>query len=131
MKLFGVLILVMTCSAAVSANQKQPISGNSAINMKMHYTEIVPGEKIEFTIGHKKYCPQDNLSIKQYESEEYLSSTENDKKVPVKILNIHVRLFSPCSNNPKKVTESLKVPGDKTRMTHVYLFSDTDMNINQ
>jgi hypothetical protein len=45
------------------------MSGNSAINVKMHYTEIVPGENIEFIIGHKKYCPQDNLSINQYESE--------------------------------------------------------------
>lgn len=128
MKAFGILLLALACSQA-SADKKQPVSGTPGVNMKMHYTEIVPGENIEFKVGHKKYCPQDNLSVKRYESEEFLPSTETGNKVPVRVLNIHVRLFSPCSNKPSETAKTLIISGDKKRMTHVYLFTDKDMKV--
>ncbi len=131
LKEFSAILIALLLSPTLSASQvkRKPVSGTPGVSMKMHYTEIVPGENIEFKVGHKKYCPQDNLTVKRYESEEDLPSTETGKKVPVRVLNVHIRLFSPCSNNPSKAAKTLKISGDKKRMTHVYLFADTDMKV--
>ena len=103
-------ILTQTLNAAQI--KKKPFGKSSFVNMKMHYREIVSGEKTEFKVGHNNYCTADNLTVDRYESEKLLTSNESGKKTPVRILNIHVRLFSPCSNQPNRKTSVIEVAGE-------------------
>jgi hypothetical protein len=121
-----ILALVSLSSASPSVPQ-----GRKA---NYFYFELVPKEKLVLTFKADKICAKDvdKISVNEFDSEAKYPATETKGKVPVRIKNIFVESFSPCSNHPVgKLEKKLVVGPFAKQMTHIRVTTSEGIEVSQ
>lgn len=128
MKYFAVILSFFASSAfAVNANPQGRKSN-------YYYFELVPKEKLVLTLLSDKRCNNDvdKISVDEFDSTAFYSSTETKKKESVRIKNIFANSFSVCSNQPNgKLEKKIVIGPFNSQMTHIRLIASEGMQVNQ
>jgi hypothetical protein len=129
--ILGVFSISSISAGAQTTSEKSPKPpGRSA---QLFYFEIYPKEDLNLRFESDKRCDADNIQIRAFETAETYPSTEKPTlKEQVRIFNIYVESFSPCSSPAQsKQFRDYEIKPDPRRMTHVYITAGEGVDLQQ
>lgn len=97
----------------------------------VYYREVYPKTPLNITASSDRVCKGSQLRFRDFESEVNMVDVDTEEKVPVRVVNVHVRMPKRCKGESAQLNQaSYELYADPKRMTHVYVITNPNVQVD-